>query len=228
MMELYNFYSYAFLKTPTAALEIPIGIAGEVFLINGGNISALVEAEVSLSSLQNDDQQLISAVLSHDRVICEIFRQTTILPLRFGTSFVSQEKLLLHLEAHQNEYLEKIHELKGKAEYILKFTPRKLEEPAIPSEVGGKQYFLAKKQRYQNQQDFYILQTAEWENVVHLITDIHKSAIIFPAQGEDARIFLLVNQTEENLLKTQFRNWQRACPRWELQLGEALPPYHFI
>lgn len=228
MMELYNLYSYAFLKTPTAALEIPVGIAGEVFVINGGNISALVETEVSLTSLQNDDQELIAAVLSHDRVICQIFRQTTILPLRFGTSFVSRENLLLHLEVHQNEYLEKIHELKGKAEYILKFTPRKLEELTIPSEIGGKQYFLAKKQRYQNQQDFYILQTAEWENAVHLITDIHKSAIIFPTQGEDARIFLLVNQTEENLLKTQFRNWQRACPRWELQLGEALPPYHFI
>ncbi|MBE9228873.1 GvpL/GvpF family gas vesicle protein [Phormidium sp. LEGE 05292] len=227
-MELYNLYSYAFLKTPTDVLEIPGGIAGEVFVINRGNISALVEAEVSLSSLQNDDKQLIAAVLSHDRVICEIFRQTTILPLRFGTSFSSKENLLLHLEAHAQEYLEKIDELKGKAEYILKFTPRKLEEPTISSEAGGKQYFLAKKQRYQNQQDFHILQTAEWQNAVHLITDIHKSAIIFPSQGEEARIFLLVNRTDEKLLETEFCNWQRICPRWELQLGETLPPYHFI
>lgn len=228
MMELYNLYSYAFLNTPTAALNLPVGIAGDVFVITSGNISALVEAEVSLSSLLYDDKRSIEAVLCHDRVICQIFRQTTILPLRFGTSFSSKAHLLLHLETHAREYLEKIRELDGKAEYILKFIPRKLEEPAIASEVGGRQYFLAKKQHYQTQQDFYILQAAEWQNAVHLIVEVYKSAIIIPCQGEEARIYLLVKRIEKALLEAHFFNWQRACPRWQLQLGEALPPYHFI
>ena len=228
MMEQYNLYSYAFLNTPTDALNLPVGIAGQLFVISSGKISALVEAEVSLSSLENDDKRLVEAVLCHDRVICQVFRQTAILPLRFGTSFSSKENLLIHLEAHSQEYLEKIGELNGKAEYILKFTPRKLEEPAVPSEVGGRQYFLAKKQRYQTQQDFHILQAAEWQNVVHLITGIYKSAIIIPSQGEEGRIYLLLDRQDEPLLSANFCHWQRACPRWELHLGTALPPYHFI
>ena len=227
-MELSNFYTYAFLETPAAVLELPVGIGASVLLISHAGVSALVEPEVSLESLQNDDERLIQAVLSHDRVICELFRQTTILPLRFGTSFVSKESLLTHLEFHAEEYLEKLRQLNGKAEYILKFIPRTLDEPVITPEAGGRQYFLAKKQRYQTQQDFQIAQTAQWDRAVHLITQIYKSAIVVQPQAEEARIYLLVSRQDEPLLAEQFLAWQKACSRWELQLGEALPPYHFI
>lgn len=228
MMNLYNLYSYAFLKTPTDALNLPVGIADKVFLVSSEDISAVVEAELSLESVQNNDAKLIEAVLSHDRVMCELFRQTPILPLRFGTFFISQKNLLAHLKFHSRAYLEKIDLLKQKGEYTLKFTPRKLQEPTISPEVGGRQYFLAKKQRYQTQQDFYILQNAEWQNAVHLITEIYKSAIIVPSQNEEMRIYLLVSQIDQPFLKAHFSYWQQACPRWELQLGEASPPYHFI
>jgi hypothetical protein len=227
-VELSNFYTYAFLETPAAVLDLPVGIGVSVLLISHAGVSALVEPEVSLESLQNDDERLIQAVLSHDRVICELFRQTTILPLRFGTSFVSKESLLTHLEFHAEEYLEKLRQLNGKAEYMLKFIPRTLDEPVITPEAGGRQYFLAKKQRYQTQQDFQIAQTAEWDRAVHLITQIYKSAIVVQPQGEEARIYLLVSRQDEPLLAEQFLAWQKACSRWELQLGEALPPYHFI
>jgi hypothetical protein len=143
-VELSNFYTYAFLETPATVLELPVGIGVSVLLISHAGVSALVEPEVSLESLQNDDERLIQAVLSHDRVICELFRQTTILPLRFGTSFVSKESLLTYLEFHAEEYLEKLRQLNGKAEYILKFIPRTLDEPVITPEAGGRQYFLAK------------------------------------------------------------------------------------
>ena len=227
-MELSNFYTYAFLETPATVLELPVGIGVSVLLISHAGVSALVEPEVSLESLQNDDEPLIQAVLSHDRVICELFRQTTILPLRFGTSFVSKESLLTHLEFHAEEYLEKLRQLNGKAEYILKFIPRTLDEPVITPEAGGRQYFLAKKQRYQTQQDFQSDQTAEWDQAVNLITQIYKSAIVVQPQGEEARIYLLVSRQDEPLLAEQFLAWQKMCSRWELELGEALPPYHFI
>ncbi|MBD2773088.1 GvpL/GvpF family gas vesicle protein [Iningainema tapete] len=227
-MELDNFYTYAFLETPVAALELPYGIGSRVLIISNAGISALVEPKVSLESLQNDDEQLIQAVLSHDCVIRELFRQTTILPLRFGTSFTAKESLLTYLESHAQEYLEKIRQLSGKAEYILKFIPKTLDEPVVTPEVGGRQYFLAKKQRYQTQQDFQIAQNMEWNQIVELITQIYKSAIVVQPQGEEARIFLLVSRQDEPLLAEQFLTWQQACSRWELQLGEALPPYHFI
>lgn len=227
-MELSNFYTYAFLETPTAELELPVGICFRVLLMSHAGVSALVEPEISIESLQNDDERLIQAVLSHDRVMSELFRQTTVLPLRFGTCFTSKESLLTYLEFHAQEYLEKLRLLNGKAEYILKFIPRTLDEPVITPESGGRQYFLAKKQRYQTQQDFQNLQTAQWNNAVDLITQIYQSAIVVQPQNEEARIYLLVNRQDEPLLAEQFLTWQKGCSHWELQLGLALPPYHFI
>ena len=225
---MYNFYTYAFLNTPVADLELPLGISDRIFLIDNAGISAVVEVGVPLESIQNDDEKLTQAVLSHDRVICELFRQTTVLPLRFGTSFASKESLLTHLESHGEEYLKKLHQLDGKSEYILKFIPQTPEEPTIANETGGRQYFLAKKQRFKTQQDFYNLQAAEWDNAVEQITEIYKSAIVVKPENEAARIYICVNLEEENILAEQFITLQKACPRWELRLTEALPPYHFI
>ncbi|MCZ8105736.1 MAG: GvpL/GvpF family gas vesicle protein, partial [Burkholderiales bacterium] len=119
-MKLYNLYTYAFLKTPIESLKLPVGMANPLLLITVGSLSAVVEPEVCLDTLQNDDERLIQSVLCHDRVICELFRQTTILPLRFGTSFLEAENLLTHLCSHAQEYQEKIEELEGKGEYLLK------------------------------------------------------------------------------------------------------------
>jgi hypothetical protein len=208
--------------------DLPIGIGDRVQVIRHGGVSALVEPEVCIESLENDDERLIKAVLSHDRVICELFRQTTVLPLRFGTTFVSTERLLTHLEAQSQNYLNTLHQLQGKAEYSLNFIPRTLEEPSLSPKVGGRQYFLAKKQRYKAQQDFQVTQETEWDNVVKIITQVYPSAIIAEPQEEKRRIYLLVNSANSPLLTEQFLAWQKACPRWKLQLGEALPPYHFI
>lgn len=226
-MKLYNLYTYAFLKTPTESLKLPVGIANPLLLITAGDLSALVEPEVCLDTLQNDDECLIQAVLCHDRVICELFQQTTILPLRFGTSFLEAENLLTHLRYNAEEYQEKIEQLEGKGEYLLKCIPRKLEEPVLCSESRGRQYFLAKKQHYEAQQDFYILQSSEWQNFVHVVTQNYPSTIIVPSPGAESRIYLLVNFQEEPLLIEQVLHWQKACPRWELQLGQVSPPYHF-
>ncbi|MFN6494770.1 GvpL/GvpF family gas vesicle protein [Nostoc sp. DedQUE03] len=226
-MELYNLYVYAFIQTPVVDLNLPLGISNIVVLISKSGVSALVEPAISLESLQNNDESLIKAVLSHDRVIYEVFRHTTVLPLRFGTSFASQESLLNHLETHAEEYLEKLCQIKDKNQYILKFIPRTLDETNTPSASAGKEYLLAKKQRYQAQQNFYTAQITEWENIAQTITQIHESKIV-QKEGKETRIYLLVSSQNESLLTAQLLAWQEACPRWELQLGEPLPPYDFI
>lgn len=227
MVELSNLYVYAFLQTPVVDIKLPIGINNTVLLISKAGVSALVEPAISVESLQNDDDSLIKAVLSHDRIICDIFTKTTVLPLRFGTSFATQENLLTHLESHAEEYLEKLSQISGKREYILKFIPRILETTSTPPVAKGREYLLAKKQRYQIQQNFYAMQTTQWENIAQTITQIYESKIL-QQEGKENRIYLLVSSEDEPLLATQFISWQEACPHWELHLGEALPPYHFI
>ncbi|MBD3561018.1 gas vesicle protein, partial [Planktothrix sp. FACHB-1355] len=66
------------------------------------------------------------------------------------------------------------------------------------------------------------------EEAVEIITQIHKSAIAVPQEGEEARIYILIDRQDQPLLADQFLAWQQACPRWQLLLGEPLAPYHFI
>lgn len=227
-MKSSKIYTYAFLNTPDFSLDLPEGNFGKVRLINGKTISAVVETETFLEIVENNDEQVIKMVLAHDRVICELFHQITVLPLRFGTYFTSEENLLNHIEVNAQQYQEKLNSIHGKNEYLLKLIPRNLQEPVKVSTGGGRDYFLAKKQHYENQKIFNIAQADEKYSLIHLIQEMYQSSVIVQHQAEEVRIYLLVNYYDKALLLEQFLAWKQACPRWDLFLGEGLPPYHFI
>ncbi len=224
-------YAYAILKTAGTTLDLPAtGIAFELQAIAAGSLSALVEPGLSLAAIEQlEEEALIQAVLCHDRVICEVFKQRSLLPLRFGTCFVSPEALVAHLLDRQEEYLQQLDRLAGKAEYCLKCLPRDAPAPAIPSEAKGKQYFLAKKQRYQTQQDFQAEQAQQWLSARQAIARDYPEAIVAAPQGTIQRVYILGDsRPEDAFLSDRVQNWQQACSHWEFHLGDPLPPYHFV
>ena len=225
-------YGYGFAHKPTSKLELPWGIAGKVELFEGDRLCALVEKNISLEELKSDEERLMRAVVAHDRAICELFRQTPILPLRFGTVFRSSSALLEHLSSCESEYLQKLARLAGLAEYSLRAIP--LQAPASsPVQSKGKEYLLAKKQRYQARQNFQESQAADWEKVWEAIAAAYTDAILASPSGnassaKERRVYFLAPQAEEPLLNQRLADWQQACPTWQLDLSEPLPPYHFI
>jgi len=227
-MRSQNFYTYAFFNTPDFPVNLPSGNLGELLLINGKNISAVVEPGISVEASQNDDEQVIKMVLAHDRVICELSRQMTVLPLRFGTYFISEDTLLNHIESHAQEYQDKLNNIQGKNEYTLKVIPHKVEELAQPSGANGRDYFLAKKQYYEQQKSFFAAQNQEKCHLINLITETYQSSAIVQDHAEEVRFHLLVDHYDKALLLEQVLALQEKCPHWNLILGEPLPPYHFI
>ncbi len=197
-------------------------------MVNRGELSALVEPDLDLDAVQKDDNQLVQAVLTHDRMICELFWQRTILPLRFGTFFVSLESLLDHLQSNQATYLAKLSQLEGKAEYRLTLTPLELPEVSIPPDLKGKQYFLAKKQQYATQQSLQDQQTTELQDLMAAIAQSYPDRILTEAKAEVEKLYLLADRQQEATLYDHLQTWQTHCSQWELMLGEALPPYHFV
>lgn len=223
-----SMYTYAFLMSDVT-LDLPEGIWGSLELVAVERLAALVEPELPLAVLQQTDRQLMQAVLSHDRVIQDLFQQTTVLPLRFGTCFVSRQRLLEHLQFHQQEYLEKLTQLQGKAEYAVKLTPLPLPEFAIPTEVQGKDYFLAKKRRYQDQSEWQQQQQQELEQLHRLIQQRYVNAVRSNETADGIeRIYLLHPHQAEQQLQTYLADWQDQSRCWSLTLGEMLPPYHFV
>jgi hypothetical protein len=223
-----NFYTYAFLNTPDVPLNLPSGNIGQLHLIHGNKVSAVVEPGISLESSQENDEQVIKMVLDHDRVICELSRQVAVLPLRFGTYFISEESLLKHIENHAQEYREKLDNIQGKIEYTLKLIPDKFAELAKTSGASGRDYFLAKKQHYEQQKSFITAQNQEKSYLINLITEVYQTSAIAQDFGEEVRVYLLIDHHDKAVLLQQVLSWQEKCPHWHFNLGEPLPPYHFV
>lgn len=220
--ELIIMYTYAFIKTPEVTLELPQGIKGDLEIVKEKQIAAIVEPEVSIETIEaiiQDDELLKHAYIRHGLVVSETFRQTTILPLRFYHCFADRANLALHLATHQEEYLTQLTNLSGKGEYILKFIRQEPPVQTLATEAKGREYFLAKKQRYQIQQDWKIQQARE------RVTQAYEDAVI--AKGQE-QIYLLIDRNAADILYQQLQNWQKYCSSWKLRLSDAIPPYDFL
>lgn len=145
--------------------------------------------------------------------------------MRFYHCFADRANLTLHLATHQEQYLAQLTDLSGKGEYILKFIPQEPPVPTVATEGKGREYFLAKKQRYQIQQDWKIQQARERDSLIDRVTQAYGDAVI--AEGQE-QIYLLINRNAEDILYQHLQNWQKSCPTWELCLSDAIPPYDFL
>jgi hypothetical protein len=222
-------YTYAFALP--AQFDMPEGMTEPVKVIGNERLVAIVETGLSFEAFETNDQLLIRAALTHDRVICDLFRQITVLPLRFGTRFLSEEKLLIHLEENVDQYVARLEKLVGKAEYTLKFIPHPLISSPEPEEneenkQKGKQYFLAKKQQYQARAEQQAAQQAQWQTIIEKASAVYP-VILGQTQEGIEKIHLIAEREVDFSLYPHIQEWQAACSQGTLNLEGALPPYHF-
>lgn len=219
-------YVYAFLKAPVDEIELPMGIEEGATLIVCGQLAALAEPALSIDALQQTDERLMRAVMDHDRVIQELFQITTVLPLRFGTSFLSQSHLISHLQEKQQDYGDQLKNLDDKAEYLIKLLPYAYKSEAEPLEKTGRSYFLAKKRRYEAQSNYQEQQQQEFNDLCQFLQA--QPCEIVQGQGDDEveRLFLLLKRSQEEWFRQLLHNHTAHC--WKILIGEALPPYHFV
>lgn len=224
-----SMYTYAFLLNSDKPLDLPEGIWGSLELVGNQDVVALIEPDLPFKLSEPSDRQLMQAVLSHDRVIQDMFQQTAVLPLRFGTYFVSRQGLVDHLRSHQDEYLTKLIHLQGKAEYTLKLAPFPLPETTITADTNGNLFFRTRKQLSQNKVSWYQQQQLEIQSLSRAIKTHYPETVQGGAANDGiARLHLLSSQQEEALLHERLTLWQCQSHFWQLSLGEALPPYHFV
>ncbi|WP_448600149.1 GvpL/GvpF family gas vesicle protein [Thermoleptolyngbya sp.] len=232
-------YTYAFVLQSTGPIVLPAGIGSELMLLYELGVGAVVEPGLDLAALEQSDERLMRAVLHHDQVIREVFEQVPVLPLRFGTQFVSQEKLLEYLHVHAAAYQTTLMGLMGQAEYTLKLSPRfagqSLRESPDSSAASplataesGRDYFLAKKRQFQQQLDRQQQQQAELQALKAAIAQTYPTFQVDTPRDGTERLHLLVKRTEEALLHELLEEWRSHCPNWQMALSEALPPYHFV
>jgi hypothetical protein len=229
-------YTYAFLKSDiSASLDLPNGQFDQVQIIHTGNLAALIEPNISINSLKQDENTLIRAVISHHSIIGHVFSQTTLLPLRFGTCFISLEDLSTYLKQNEQPYLVKLNHFEGKAEYSIKLIPRDL--PLDNQNISldnsphksGRQYFLAKKQLHQIQLAHQQQRAEEKDKFISLISQTFPEYLQTDGPTSPlTTIYILTHREDTQTLNEIVHNFQINCNYWDFQVESLIPPYHFL
>lgn len=220
-------YVYAFCLVPDHPLALPQGIDKDgVHLITEGRLGAIAEFGLDVSEIKEDDERLMAAVLQHDHLLSQVFSQTVLLPLRFGTQFTSEASLKNYLQTHQTSYLERLASLVGKAEYLVKLAPKPLALPPLDDSLKGRDYFLAKKARQQTQTQLQTQQVEELQKFLDYLTKTGMACVHGTPHDGEERVHVLA-QRDPAIAQTQMQTWQQMLPGWDVFWSEPLPPYHF-
>ncbi|NEQ96261.1 MAG: gas vesicle protein [Cyanothece sp. SIO2G6] len=222
-------YAYAFLKVPDPSAKLPMGIESASTLVVCNQIAALVEPDLAVDDLRESDERLVRAVVDHDRVIQELFTITTVLPLRFGTVFLSEQHLMEHLHDRQAHYSAQLERLEGKAEYLVKLQPLPFPQDNPESETQtGRKYFLAKKQRYQAQTQYKQQQQQELDDYVERLRQ--QGLEVLQGEGDDEveRLYILGDRPQSADTMQPLPDQVEQYTTWQIAVGDPLPPYHFV
>ena len=232
-------YTYAILLAP-APSDLPLGITGKpIEYLQGDRLIAVIESDIDVEALNHlPEQALMQAIVQHDRLICELFAERSLLPLRFGTAFVSIDALETYLQEEQEKLLASLSRLNGYAEFLI--TGAAIAPKAeVETNLKGKNYLLAKRSQYLQQEQWRLqLQTEVLDYRQWLINSLNSEADSktykpefqqVETQGsEDVRVYGLLPRSQVEMLQQVTRSWQEQNSHWQILWSPALPPYHFL
>lgn len=232
-------YTYAILLAP-APSDLPLGITGkQIQYLQCDRLIAVIESDIDVEALNHlPEQALMQAIVQHDRLICELFAERSLLPLRFGTAFVSIDALETYLQEEQEKLLASLSRLDGYAEFLI--TGVAIAPKAeVEANLKGKNYLLAKRSQYLQQEQWRLqLQTEVLDYRQTLINSLNSEIDIktykpefqqVETQGsEDVRVYGLLPRSQVEMLEQVTRSWQEQNSHWQIIWSPALPPYHFL
>jgi hypothetical protein len=132
-------------------LESVAGISGnQVFLYPASDLAVIVSEQDPSEALPS------KAAVDHARVIAECFKQSTVLPFRFGTVFADDEALRRSVRSNQRQFLGNIDRLRGKAEMHLKvLVDDSCTQKTVPvlMDVVGKEYLSSLRENATRQRE---------------------------------------------------------------------------
>jgi hypothetical protein len=224
-------YAIAILLNSTTPQTKLVALMGMVEYIQCDRLVMVVIRGLDIEQLKSSGEEtLIRAVVEHDRLICQLFTTNTLLPLRFGTAFKSQDLLEAYLRSNYAELITKLEQLQGCSEYLLTLTL--LESDSVKTnskpeqpQLKGKDYLLAKRSHYLAEQAKRSQQQQECQDLMALVPTSQQ--VISPQAEEFLRAYFLATSDRMSELGAAISKWQSEFPHWQLELSNPLPPYHF-
>jgi hypothetical protein len=199
----------------------------QVFAYPSGELAVIV-SEYTPGEL---NQQ---AVIEHARVVSECFRNTTVLPFRFGTIFDSDEALRRALRSNRKAFTDSVSRLKGKAEMHLKLVVKDgslreaMNDIELPDSVGG-EYLSRLREKAARQRERQTKARALSVQVNRLFHPLEEEVSCRKDEtgGMLIDIAHLIDEKAIERYQNSFSSAARQLKNCEILISGPWPPYHF-
>ena len=222
----------AFLGTARSRRPFPIvnlnGVrGGQVFAYPSGELAVIV-SEYTPGELSQQ------CVIEHARVVSECFRNTTVLPFRFGTIFDNDDALRRAIRANRKAFTDSVSRLKGKAEMHLKLVVRDgslreaMTDVALPESVGGEYLtrLREKAARHRERQTKARALSVQVNKLFHPLQE-EVSCRKNDAGGMLLDIAHLIDEKSIERYQNSYTSATRQLKNCEILISGPWPPYHF-
>lgn len=223
----------AFLGSARSRRPFPIdnlnGIrGGQVFAYPSGELAVIVSEYVPGELTQQ-------AIIEHARVVSECFRNTTVLPFRFGTVFDNDEALRRAIRANRKAFTDSVSKLKGKAEMHLKLVVKDgslreaMTDVVLPSSVGGEYLsrLREKAARHRERQTKARALSVQVNKLFHPLQE-EVSCRKDDSGGMLIDIAHLIDEKAVERYQNSYSSATRQLKNCEIVISGPWPPYHFM
>lgn len=206
------------------------GIGGaKVFGYPSGEFAVIVSEYTRNGSLEQ------KAILEHARVVSECFRNTTVLPFRFGTVFEKDEDLRKAVRANRKAFMASVSKLKGKAEMHLKLLVKDgnlrqlMDDVELPVATGGA-YLSKLREKAAKQRERLTKARALSVQVQKLLRPLDAEVCCKKVDGSGMLIDIahLIEHDSLEKYQTRYSSAAQKLKDCEISVSGPWPPYHFM
>ena len=175
------------------------------------------------------------AILEHARVVSECFRNTTVLPFRFGTVFEKDEDLRRAVRANRKAFVASVSRLKGKAEMHLKLLVRDgslrqmMDDVELPSATGG--VYLTKLREKAAKQRERLTKARALSVQVHKLFHPLEAEVCCKKVDSGGMLIDIAHLIDNDSVEKYQNRYSSAAQKLkdcELAISGPWPPYHFM
>jgi hypothetical protein len=216
-------------------LESVLGVSGnQVFLYPASDL-AIVVSEHNPAEPMNQ-----KAGVDHARVIADCFKQSTVLPFRFGTVFQDDEGLRKSIRSNQRQFQGNLERLHGKTEMHLKIHVDACCKEQIdhlgqvakhaPLEGVGKEYLSNLRESATRQRERQTRARAVSFQMHRMFNPLDEE--ISCRMTESGKMLLdiahLIDRKCVERYQNKYQTTSAMMRECQMQLSGPWPPYHFV
>ncbi len=205
--------------------------------INGAQIFGYPSGEfaVIVSEYERTGDLDQRAVLDHARVVSDCFRNTTVLPFRFGTVFDNDEALRRAVRGNRKAFGASVSRLRGKAEMHVKLVIKDgslreaMTDIELPTTAGG-EYLTKLREQASRQRERQTKARALSVQVHKLFKPLEEEVCCkkIDSGGMLIDIAHLIDHKSVEKYQNRYNMAAKQLKDCQVQITGPWPPYHFM